>query len=488
MSPMALAREAFRPQVVKTGEQKRIEREQQARKADFLIAQVEDIQKEQPELSQKEAILEFAQQVEDQSFDLLVQQGMKEKLTPEYVRQYKMRDPISATQNLFTFGPEVQDQIIRDMARQNVKQRFREAGLEAELSGSKFDVAVGSIGMYDDLQYNVGKMWKAVTEDPTGNLHVQMLKDAGRIDPDAIVESTPVQYARNANFAFRMVFNPMMDTMENTANAIDYAITGDTTPAMRRGQDEVGFAERTGQKLAAPTYDFAGDKEYVEKYGLTSAWLSEALLETATGRTLGNDIVSWHPEIYYTMAESPENAYKGLQFTPDSYVIAGTIFEMGIPVEAPLQIAALGVKGAAKIPSGVRQAHKISKELGSAATPLQAAKQAPGKVSTSDVVTSIVQNSKVTQHVAEDASDIILAAERVEDLGPRLQGVGDKDAAVSMIADDLGPRGQVTARKLLDEPDPSLAAKEAIDDLVGKGDEVPALSAAAQDSVKLRGG
>ena len=96
MSPMALAREAFRPQVVKTGEQKRIEREQQARKADFLIAQVEDIQKEQPELSQKEAILEFAQQVEDQSFDLLVQQGMKEKLTPEYVRQYKMRDPISA--------------------------------------------------------------------------------------------------------------------------------------------------------------------------------------------------------------------------------------------------------------------------------------------------------------------------------------------------------------------------------------------------------
>ena len=188
------------------------------------------------------------------------------------------------------------------------------------------------------------------------------------------------------------------------------------------------------------------------------------------------------------MAESPENAYKGLQFTPDSYVIAGTIFEMGIPVEAPLQIAALGVKGAAKIPSGVRQAHKISKELGSAATPLQAAKQAPGKVSTSDVVTSIVQNSKVTQHVAEDASDIILAAERVEDLGPRLQGVGDKDAAVSMIADDLGPRGQVTARKLLDEPDPSLAAKEAIDDLVGKGDEAPALSAAAQDSVKLRGG
>ena len=210
---------------------------------------------------------------------------MKERLTPEYVRQYKMRDPISATQNLFTFGPEVQDQIIRDMARQNVKQRFREAGLEAELSGTKFDVAVGSIGMYDDLQYNVGKMWKAVTEDPTGNLHVQMLKDAGRIDSDAIVESTPVQYARNVNFAFRMVFNPMMDTMENTANTLDYVFTGDETPAMRRGQDEVGFAERTGQKLAAPTYDFAGDKEYVEKFGLPSAWLSEALLETVTGRS-----------------------------------------------------------------------------------------------------------------------------------------------------------------------------------------------------------
>ena len=148
------------------------------------------------------------------------------------------------------------------------------------------------------------------------------------------------------------------------------------------------------------------------------------------------------------MAESPENAYKGLQFTPDSYVIAGTIFEMGIPVEAPLQIAALGMKGAAKIPSGVRQARQISKELGSAATPLQAAKAEPGKVKVgmpilqeNDILSSVVQNSKVTQHVAEDASDIILAAERVEDLGPRLQGVGDKDAAAEMIAGDLGPRG-----------------------------------------------
>ena len=181
------------------------------------------------------------------------------------------------------------------------------------------------------------------------------------------------------------------------------------------------------------------------------------------------------------------NQYKGLQFHPDSYVLAGTIFEMGVPVEAPLQLAAMGMKGAAKLPSGIRQAHKISKEVGSAATPLQAAKTESGLTGAGDVLSSVVENSRVSQHVAEDASDIVLAVERVEDMGGTLKGRLPDDEAADLITRDLSPRGQITARELMRKPNPAEEAEKAINTMAGNAKETPLLSSAAQDSLKTRG-
>ena len=163
LSPEALAREAFRPQVVKTGEQKRLEREEESRKRQLMFSSAEDILKQNPNMTPEMAILELAEQMEEQGFDLLVQQGMRQKLTPDYIRAYKMRDPISGISNLLTFGPEIQDKIIRDMARQNVQMRFREAGLEGQLEGTKFEVPIGTITRYDGLEYNISEMWKSLT-------------------------------------------------------------------------------------------------------------------------------------------------------------------------------------------------------------------------------------------------------------------------------------------------------------------------------------
>ena len=492
LSPTALAREAFRPQVVRTGTERRAELEEESKVQDIIMGEINALKNQG--MSQDDALLAYAQKKEDQAVAALELQGMRENMSADYLRSYRMQDPINAVSTIGLMGDDLKDVILLDMARQNVQQHFRNAGFEAELEGTKFDVDVGSISRYSGLEYNVGKMWQSVTEDPSGNLHVQALKKAGRIDPDAVVETKPMQYARNANMIFRLVINPVMETMESAADTIDYAITGDTTPAMRKGREEVEMARKIGQQSVSPTYDFTADKEYVEKHGYMSAYLAEAMLETATGRTLGHDIVSWHPQIYYTMADDEMNKYKGLQFQPDSYVLAGTLFEMGIPVEAPLQIAALGVKGAAKIPSGIRQANKIGKELGNATTPLQAAaiEGRGGVKGFQDIQASILQNSKVSQHVAEDASDIVLATERVEDMAPTIKKLVDKgdatmDDVLQGITADLSPRGQITARELLKTPDPQKAAREAIEKMAGDAKNSPTLSAAAADSLKARG-
>ena len=173
----------------------------------------------------EEAITEYAAEYEQKAIAALELQGMRERLTPDYLRTYRMRDPQTAIQTVGVIGDDLRDYIIQDMARMNVHQHFRNAGLEAELVDTPFEYSVGQLGRYEGIQYNVGQMWKGLTEDPTGNLHVQQLKRAGRIDPDAVVETTAMQSARNLNFLFRLVFNPTMETMEATADTIDYAIT-----------------------------------------------------------------------------------------------------------------------------------------------------------------------------------------------------------------------------------------------------------------------
>ena len=242
--------------------------------------------------------------LEKQSYELLVGQGMKERITPEYVRKYRLQDPMAFADSFGKTHFEVQDNIIKDMAKQAVMEKFRSAGLYDTLFYHFPDYgAGGSISRYNKLGYNIDILVKELTEDPEGRGIITHLKDQGRIDPDAVVESTPMQYARNLNVAFRAAINPAMEMLETGVDTIDELDTSfipeklggskpDYVPAMRTGSDEIRFAEKTGQKLIAPTLDLTDDDAYVAENGYMNAFLKELLVETATGRTLGNDLGS----------------------------------------------------------------------------------------------------------------------------------------------------------------------------------------------------
>ena len=283
-----LAAEAFRPQVIKSGDVVRQERQLERTQRGLILEDVGAIMKEQG-IDEQKAMKAYIADLEKQSYELLVGQGMKERITPEYVRKYRLQDPMAFADSFGKTHFEVQDNIIKDMAKQAVMEKFRSAGLYDTLFYHFPDYgAGGSISRYNKLGYNIDILVKELTEDPEGRGIITHLKDQGRIDPDAVVESTPMQYARNLNVAFRAAINPAMEMLETGVDTIDELDTSfipeklggskpDYVPAMRTGSDEIRFAEKTGQKLIAPTLDLTDDDAYVAENGYMNAFLKSFL-------------------------------------------------------------------------------------------------------------------------------------------------------------------------------------------------------------------
>ena len=486
-----LAAEAFRPQVIKSGDVVRQEQQQQGMQRGLILEDVGAIMKEQG-IDEKKAMKAYIEDLEKQSYELLVAQGMKERITPDYVRTYRMRDPIAFADTFGKTMMEVQDNIIKDMARQAVMEKFRSAGLYDTLFYHFPDYGSGgNIARYNKLGYNMETLVKELTEDPTGDGIITHLKASGRIDPDAVVESTPMQYARNLNFAFRTVINPAMEMLESGVDTIDEIITGDEVPAMRTGTDEIRFAEKTGQQLIAPTLDLTDDDAYVAENGYMDAFMKEILVETTVGRTLGNDIVSFHPIHYYTdrMVVDPKTneitypSYMG--FHPDTVVIGGTVAEMFVPIEAPVVLMSKAAQGVGKMPHNFRTYYKLGGFGGEMKQfdTLADAAQGANKAQAQDVVFNIASNSRVTQHVAEDAADIVLGIERAESMGDKLTL-----SNVAEVSQDLSPRGKATMIEIVAKPgDNKQIATKLIDDLAANPEKAPTLSAAATESKLARG-
>ena len=485
-----LAAEAFRPQVIKSGDVVREERQLERTQRGLILEDVGAIMKEQG-IDEQKAMKQYITDLEKQSYELLVAQGMKDRITPEYVRTYRIKDPMAFADSFGKTHFEVQDNIIKDMSRQAVMEKFRSAGLYDTLFYHFPDYgAGGSISRYNKIGYNIDLLAKELTEDPEGRGIITHLKEQGRIDPDAVVESTPMQYARNINVAFRAAINPAMEMLETGFDTVDELAFDDYVPAMRTGSDEIRLAEKTGQKLIAPTLDLTDDDAYVAENGYMDAFLKELLVETATGRTLGNDLVSFHPIHYYTdrMVVDPKTgeitypSYIG--FHPDTVVIGGTVAEMFIPIEAPVVMMSKAAQGVAKMPHNFRTYYKLGGlggELKQFDTIADAAKAA-NKAESRDIVQNIATNSRVTQHVAEDAADIVIGLERLEDLGPKITPNN-----VDNFAADLSPRGVATMRAVVDAPgDNSAIATKLIDEMAANPEKAPTLSAAATDSKLAR--
>jgi len=481
MDTSTLAVEAFRPQVVKSGEQVRKERAQQNLKRDVLLKAQQQIMDEQ-QLTEEDAFNEVVDSLLGQARNQARAQ-LENRVTPKMLLDYHTGSLTAMGRlKMFPTQEEIFDDMIETIAVNAVLTEYRNAGMYGY--ATKYDKLKGGRTYGSRTMSVLEDAWKYATTD-SGNTMIQQMKKTGRIDPDAIVESTPVQYARNLNFVFRLALNPVVDIASETV-----------MPEFRTGDDEVEFARKYGSRLVSPTVDFTDDVDgtITQPINLMDAYLKEVLVETATGRTLGNDIVSLIPEVYFRGGQSDfteEQIASGdlpWRYSPDAFVIGGTIGEIAIPLEAPLKLAQLGVQGASKLPANFRMYGMLNKELNAIEGLSEAGKQSTSvkdafeltgpKLLGGEGLGIIKETSKVSSHVADDAADVMLAMERVGD------GILDE----ALVVQGLSARGQNVGKALLNTSEPQVQATKMIDDLAANPDKSPALGTAAQDSVNRRGG
>ena len=453
--------EATRPQVVRTGEEERLRVQKQKIAQMDLEGSLRLLKREQG-LTYAQGYAKIASELEEQA-----RKGFNKNRAA-----FKPDNRASSRTGVARYTPaEMEEQIdkrIDTASRAAVIAHFRKMG--------KYDDFVNSVPAYqgfDDAKIPdyVSQVLKSFTEDEQGNAVIQSLKEQGRIDSDAIVEGTTMQYLRNLNMVFRAVINPAMDIMFDEAGSDILGVL----PNQRDGVDEVEFYNKYGG-IASPTKDFTEDADGIAN--TFDAYLREVLVETATGRTLGDDIVSYHPELFYSAAQEElgeEGQQSSYLYSPSSYVMAGTLFEMAIPVELPIRMAATAIKAGTKIPANMVAYGKVAREMNR--TPgLETIRgsQVPG------LFDAIAQNAKVSSHISDDAADTVLALERLRDAKQATL----TDAQVDILQSGLGPKGKQTVRVINDAPgDTADAATKIIDDLAGvTGDNRPIMQAAAKNS------
>ena len=483
MSTSRLAAEAFRPQIIKSGEQVRQEKAAQKPLRDALLNAQGQLM-EQEKMNEEEAFNALVDQMKEQA-KVQLRMNLENRVTPKMLLDYHTGS-ITAMGRLgmMPSQEEIFEDMLETMATNAVLTEYRKAGLYEyatkydKLKGGRTYGTRGMTALEDAFKY--------LTEDEYGSNYIQNLKEAGRIDVDAITETTPMQYARNLNFVFRLGINPVMDVFGETIDTVqeipDYLFDTNfnSEEAMRTGSAEARFAERYGQGLTSPTVELTDDAGY-NPINVMDAYLKEVLVETATGRTLGNDIVSFHPDRYYEMMQEDATNPDEIPFfgDPDTFVVGGTLFEVMLPLEAPIIAMQKGVTGASKLPRNWRLYSAMGKELKAA----ELGDAAPPSLMTK--LNAFEDSSKISSHVADDAADVILAAERVEDLGTIHKGDA---AAEDIMKMGLGARGKGVVDELMTEIDPSAAAKTKIDNLAdpSMSKKTPALHTAAKDSVSRR--
>jgi hypothetical protein len=491
MSVSELATEAFRPQIVKSGEQVRQEKSAQEIKRNQLLEAQAAIMNAEKGVTEEQAFNQLVDEMMAQAKTQADQQ-MRNRVTPKMLLDYHTGSLTAMGRlGMMPSQEEIYDDMLTTIAQNAVLTEYRNAGLYEyatkydKLKGGRTYGSRGMNALADAFTY--------MTEDEYGSNYIQQLKKTGRIDPDAITEATPMQYARNLNFVFRIVLNPAMDVLgegiDMSQDITDWALDTNYNDekAMRTGSAEARFAERYGQGLTSPTIDLTDEVDLDimspidSSTTLLDAYIKELLVETATGRTLGNDIVSFHPDEYYEMMQEDAVNPDQIPFfgDPDTFVVGGTLFEVMLPLEAPIIGMQKAVSGASKLPRNWRIYSSLPKEMKAA----QIADAAPPTLASK--LNVFEDSSKISSHIADDAADVVLAAERVEDLGTLHKG---NPEAVEVMKMGLGKRGQSVVDEMMTQPKPSEYAAKKIDELADAGMErkTPALHQAAKESASRR--
>jgi hypothetical protein len=461
MSTRTLFTEAVRPQVIKSGEQVRRERDKAQQIRSRVLGGVQEIMDE-TKATEKEAFEKITEQYLEQA-KITIRKEMIPRITFEMQKNYRLTSPKSL---LTASVDEVHTQMVNDEAKAQVLNFYREAELY-DYALEHTDLLKGPGTYYTRAGSALYDAYKYVAEDEQGDEFTQMRKKAGRIDKDAITEGTTMQYARNLNLPFRMIYNPLFDVAGETTDLVQQITGGDEEKAMRTGMSEVKFADKYGQTISSPTLDLTDETSWENPLTVLDAYFKEVLLETAVGRTVGNDVVSFMPTEYYDYMQENASNPNDIPFwgDPDTFVIAGTLAEVMMPIELIPIALSKGLSGLTRMPANWKTYAKVAQEI-------QKAGGVADPTKYGSLRTSLMNNSSVAAHAADDAADVILGLERVAD------GVVDARLATQ----GLSQRAKTITEIAMQSDEPAKAATKRIAEIAGDEKTYPVLSIAAKDS------
>ena len=175
------------------------------------------------------------------------------------------------------------DEEARKMTRDHIEEIYAQRGPTANSEDllQRFAFLPGTEpGVMDEL-LNIGggllEEFGTTKFDPESR--ARMFRMGITDDPDAITETFPMAIARDLNLPLRIALNPVMSGLENIG------LIERRTPE----EEKEGF--RTEETiLPAERVELTEETPFYNPFAMANAFAKEVLVETATMRSLGNDL------------------------------------------------------------------------------------------------------------------------------------------------------------------------------------------------------
>ena len=283
MSLGEVARDALAPQTIQTGKQARREKSISALRRENAIDVILRLEKERFDGDRT-----AAQDAYFQNFEIIqrnqLARGRGLETIPETGEIFRASQPF-LSQNIDELDA-AQKQIneeARKMTRNHIEEVYAPVGPTANSEDllEKFPFMPGTEPSTFDEILSIGggllEEFGTTKFDPESR---QRMYEMGITDdPDAITETFPMAIARDLNLPLRIALNPVMSGLENIG------LIERRTPE----EEKEGF--RTEETiLPAERVELTEETPFYNPFSMANAFMKEVLVETATMRSLGNDL------------------------------------------------------------------------------------------------------------------------------------------------------------------------------------------------------
>ena len=310
------AKQALSPQVLQTGREVRRQRALSTMRRDTALDVIKRLEEERFDGDRTAAqdfyfenfeIIQKNQLARGRGFETIPETGEIFRGTQPFLTQD--RGELEEAQRQI-------DEEARKMTRDHIEEIYAQRGPTAnseDLLGRFAFLPGTEPGVMDEL-LNIGggllEEFGTTKFDPESRQ--RMFRMGITDDPDAITETFPMAIARDLNLPLRIALNPVMSGLENIG------LIDRRTPE----EERKGFAEEQ-TILPAERVELTEEVNPLNPFAMANAFMKEVLVETATMRSLGNDIGTLKSVVGIDIeSEGARNVLTG----------AGTFAELFIPM------------------------------------------------------------------------------------------------------------------------------------------------------------